>query len=173
MLILLDDDILIKNDSIFKPKFGELLGLTGKVILEFSSGMVICLNSLMIKKKVIRRRYRTGSKWSVTKDEYENDVYPNFCNGPGAAYTRTAAEKISQLGDITKSFVLEDVFVNGILRRKADIAIYFLQTIYVPNLSWQRDKVEFFQLEEKLRQEKEAYIKRKFHWDNRSIFERS
>ena len=98
----------------------------------------------MVKKEVIPRRYRTGSKWSVTKEDYENDIYQNFCNGPGTAHTRKTAEKIAKLSDSTRSFVLEDVFINGILQRKADIGIYFLQTIYVPKINLGRRKKSSF-----------------------------
>ena len=114
--------------------------------LELQSEMVICLNSAMVEKQVIRRRYRTGSKWSVTKAEYENYVYPNFCSGPGTAYTRRAAEKLLKTSELTRSFVLEDVYINGILRRKAKIELYHMLTVPVPSLSWQKVKIDYLEL---------------------------
>ena len=80
ILILLDDDILIRHLSFFERKFGKNLTKALKpIFIELSAEMVICLNSVMIEKEVIRKKYSKGSKWSVTKTEYENDIYPNFC----------------------------------------------------------------------------------------------
>ena len=56
--------------------------------LDFTDEMIVCLNWVFIDKYVPRR-----GKWRVTRDQYDVQKYPNFCNGAGIAFSRQGTDK--------------------------------------------------------------------------------
>ena len=109
-----------------------------KFHLDFVDEMIVCLNWVFIDKDVLRR-----GKWAVPRDQYDVEKYPNFCNGAGIAFSRQgtdkihfyhlyefvllaveAARKILIESSETEPFHLDDVYISGILRKKANISLY-------------------------------------------------
>ena len=124
--------------------------------------MIVCLNYAFADRKVQR-----AGKWAVTEQQYSEAKYPTYCNGAGIIFTRkgrekepsfdkskslqillnlsympkfwtrSAAEKILMESAKTRSFVIDDVFISGVLRRKTNISIYHNKAIFMGNVEWQ------------------------------------
>ncbi|KAJ2945395.1 hypothetical protein O0L34_g199 [Tuta absoluta] len=58
---------------------------------------------------------RTYSKWSVTREEYSDDFYPDYCNGPFIIYSADVARRLLTASRKARFFWIDDVFVTGIL----------------------------------------------------------
>ena len=87
-LILMDDDIVIRHPAIFKNNISTFQKFEKSITIFYNfsvleGDMVVCLNYAFINKDVLRR-----GKWKVTKDQYDVQKYPNFCNGAAIAFTR-------------------------------------------------------------------------------------
>ena len=119
-LILMDDDIVIRHPAIFNNNISkstfDFRFFKGSVL---RGDMIVCLNYAFIDKDVLR-----WGKWKVTAAQYNVRKYPNFCNGAGIAFTRQAAKKILMKSAETKPFHLDDVYISGILRRKANVPLF-------------------------------------------------
>ena len=66
---------------------------------------------------------RHGGKWRVTVDEYSDVIYPTYCRGFAQILSRGAAQRIWDVANSTKFFWVDDIFVTGVLRTKAKVAI--------------------------------------------------
>ena len=64
-----------------------------------------------------------NGKWGVSREEYNRTTYPAYCIGPAIGFTRQAAEVILKAAKVTKSYKIDDVFISGILRYKAQLPI--------------------------------------------------
>ncbi|KAI5634878.1 galactosyltransferase domain-containing protein [Phthorimaea operculella] len=60
---------------------------------------------------------RTYSKWSVTREEYRDDYYPDYCNGPFIIYSADVARRLLAASRKAAFFWIDDVFVSGILAK--------------------------------------------------------
>ena len=81
------------------------------------------LNSM----KVIRDR---NSKWFVQKSEYPADVYPSFVSGWGYLTTVEAIRSMLERSSPKEYFWIDDVFVTGTLRNRADVTILDMSSIF-------------------------------------------
>ena len=59
---------------------------------------------------------RTSSKWSISTNEYANDTFPSYCDGPAYMFTNDLSNKIFGQSLRQKLIYLEDVSV-GILAK--------------------------------------------------------
>ena len=62
-------------------------------------------------------------KWGVTREEYNAATYPAYCLGPAIGFTRSAAVSILETAKKTEFYKIDDVYISGILRYKAQIPI--------------------------------------------------
>ena len=64
------------------------------------------------EKMTVRRK---ASKWSLTKDEYKYDIYPDFVSGWAYAMDMKSAKKIVKLGleKFNGNLWIDDVWITG------------------------------------------------------------
>ena len=96
-------------------------------ILGARDDRITCLHNIKLAAPVLRE-----GKW---KTDYNADFYPNYCTGPGMAFSRSGAQEILDVSKYTKSFDLDDVYISGILRFKQGLPLYHFKAVYVPELS--------------------------------------
>lgn len=63
------------------------------------------------------------SKWYVTREEFADDHYPNYCLGYAVLYSADAVFKLYQAGQTLSFFWIEDVQITGRARVKANLTI--------------------------------------------------
>ena len=73
-------------------------------------------------------RSGSGTKWEVSKEEYAADTYPSYCLGSAHLLTADDARRIHEAALRTRFFWIDDVFVSGVLREAAGIAISNMKT---------------------------------------------
>ena len=67
----------------------------------------------------VRRR---ASKWSLSKEEFKGDTYPDFLSGWAYAMTMHTAKKILDVGlESDNKLWIDDVWITGMLRSEANI----------------------------------------------------
>uniref|UniRef100_A0A1B0GLG6 Hexosyltransferase n=1 Tax=Lutzomyia longipalpis TaxID=7200 RepID=A0A1B0GLG6_LUTLO len=74
-----------------------------------------------------------ASAWYVSPEEYPNETYPHYCSGCGIIYPQSILDRLQTAFKEIPFFWIDDVFVSGIARQKASVAIheidrYVLQT---------------------------------------------
>ncbi|KAL7643541.1 UNVERIFIED_CONTAM: hypothetical protein RMT77_005523 [Armadillidium vulgare] len=80
-------------------------------------------------QNVIIGRYRDVSKpfrsgrWGVSKKEYPDPFFPPFTLGPAYIISRNAVDKLLNVSNETPFLSLEDVFITGILARRAKVKL--------------------------------------------------
>ena len=126
----------IINDNRVNWFRGVFAKIDDDVLID-SSRFPATLKSLILKRNAFPKGFlcklntnstpsRTESdKWYVSEREFEPDLFPPYCDGP--AYFFRAKDVNSLLEEIepgeTRWIGLEDVFITGILRMNARIAI--------------------------------------------------
>lgn len=58
------------------------------------------------------------SRWHLSKEDYENDVYPDYCSGSGYILTPDLIEPMYEQSFKTKFFWIDDIYITGILAKK-------------------------------------------------------
>lgn len=84
-----------------------------------------------------------ANKWFVTKDEYLPDSYPPFVSGWLYVTTPSVASKlIDQANSYSKYFWIDDAFITGILREKADIQLIDIHEMYTTDFGFLKCCIE-------------------------------
>lgn len=65
-------------------------------------------------------------KWAVTKEEFPDSTYPDYCNGCFYVFNPSTAARLVNRAKTRKFFWIDDVFVTGFLRE--DLNITFVDT---------------------------------------------
>ena len=73
---------------------------------------------------------RSRSRYRVTPEDYSSELYPTFCRGCFEIFSRDAVRRIYDVARTTKLFWLDDVFVTGVLRDKANVSATHLYPHY-------------------------------------------
>lgn len=63
------------------------------------------------------------NKWHASFEDYPQEKYPPYCLGPFEIFTADAARRIYDAALVTKRFWIDDVYVTGVLRSKANVTI--------------------------------------------------
>ncbi|XP_076045724.1 beta-1,3-galactosyltransferase 5-like [Oratosquilla oratoria] len=58
------------------------------------------------------------SKWLVTEEQYPEEVYPGYCNGPAYAIHNCVVPALFSIADQENPFHIEDIYFTGILRQE-------------------------------------------------------
>ena len=61
------------------------------------------------------------SKWYTPKEDFDENVYPRYTSGTAYSMTLTAARRLYQASAQIPFFWLEDIYITGLCRRKADM----------------------------------------------------
>ncbi|KAK7501947.1 hypothetical protein BaRGS_00006699 [Batillaria attramentaria] len=73
----------------------------------------VCVNSTVVR--------HPGDKWFVSDLDYPGDTYPKYVFGGGYVMTRAAAKALVAASSSTDYLHLEDVYVTGVLARRAGV----------------------------------------------------
>ncbi|XP_055714481.1 acetylgalactosaminyl-O-glycosyl-glycoprotein beta-1,3-N-acetylglucosaminyltransferase-like isoform X1 [Phlebotomus papatasi] len=105
-VIKVDDDVFVNSPA--------LLGfLAGTPIRDIQ-----CTH--LLSNPVIRN---VNSPWYVSPEEFANATYPRYCSGCGIIYPRNVIGSLLRAVNRLKFFWIDDVFVSGIAREMAGVAI--------------------------------------------------
>lgn len=68
-------------------------------------------------------------KWYVSESEYPFSAFPVWCLGFGELMTRDVAETLLKMSRDVRGFWIDDVYVTGLLRLKAGLAVIAMTNI--------------------------------------------
>jgi len=122
-----DDDFLINLDKMVDSVTNVLNLTKWQVATNSTTDNQNYLNLLPIMcifvkgdgEKPIRKR---GWKWYVTYDEYKPSVYPPYCHGGMYIMSVPTASNLWNTSLTAPMLRLDDVWITGILRRRANIS---------------------------------------------------
>ena len=104
-----DDDMFVNIEYLLKVL--KLRNLTNTVI-----GMQIT------GARPIRNK---NSKWYTPSGLFNETVYPSYCSGTSYVISGDAVERLYNTTLVTPSFWLEDIYITGICRTKANVKIFY------------------------------------------------
>lgn len=119
-IIKIDDDIVY--DIYFLQNY--------LVDVEMENQNKLLAGFILKGSKVIRNQ---ANKWYVTKDEYEDDVYPDYLSGWLYITTQSAARSLVHASEYSKYFWIDDTFVTGVLAKRENIEFTRLNHWYSAN----------------------------------------
>ena len=97
-IIKMDDDIAVDL-----PK-----------IIEKSKTNLQTIGGWIHSKMNVRRR---NSKWSLNKNEFEQDTFPDFVSGWAYAMKMSIAQKIVSVAEMATNLWVDDVWITGIVKK--------------------------------------------------------
>lgn len=74
-------------------------------------------------KPLRKSLFRKDKKWMVSYEEYAKDHYPPYCAGFAHIMSPSAARRIFDAAKNSPLFWIDDVFITGMLRLKANVSI--------------------------------------------------
>ena len=66
---------------------------------------------------------RNSTKWQLTREEFEPDIFPEYCTGPLTICSLNESRSLLEAAKSVKFLWIEDVYTGGILREKAGISV--------------------------------------------------
>ncbi|XP_054713173.1 beta-1,3-galactosyltransferase 5-like [Uloborus diversus] len=117
-LLKMDDDIymdIYQFLDYIKLQFNQT-ALLNKIACYFQSNMPVVRDPV--------------SKWYITKEEYKEDKFENYCSGWAYLTTINVAGKLHQMAKITPYFWVDDVHVTGTLASKANVSLIRLNHLF-------------------------------------------
>lgn len=117
-IIKMDDDIVV--DLVSTLALVRTLNLPENLLAGYA----------LSNMKPIRLK---ANKWYVSFEEYEDPAYPTFLSGWLYVTNRRTATKLINCLEDEKYFWIDDLFITGILARKAKISHYSLNKYYATN----------------------------------------
>ena len=120
-LLKMDDDIGWNLDFLFNV-LNDLPVSSEAFVTGSCSGGVIAIR-------------RKNSKWYITSEEYPDKQYPAYCYGPSYLMSRKAISQLHSVITEVPFFWLEDVFLTGIVRTKANVDIHYLNIQFFCHIS--------------------------------------
>ncbi|XP_037514825.1 beta-1,3-galactosyltransferase 5 [Rhipicephalus sanguineus] len=122
VIVKMDDDVIV-NAFLLASYIKRRMAATKTRNLE----TIHCAIMPPVYLKPMRSK---KSKWFVTEEEYDNDIYPPFCSG--AAYLMKASV-LALLGKATGSvpfFWVDDVYATGLLRMAQNVTLVNITRMY-------------------------------------------
>lgn len=124
-------DLILKTDDDVFVNVYNILDFHTKNYFRLKSGYgIYCpLAKFENKFRLPERRSRLSRvtyyrKWTVTHDEYPAKFFPPHCDGMGYLMTPQSALKLYSISEKTHYFSVEDVYITGVLRRRAKLRIF-------------------------------------------------
>ncbi|XP_059608161.1 beta-1,3-galactosyltransferase 5-like [Phlebotomus argentipes] len=114
-LFKVDDDIYVNTPALIS------------FLMNAQQTALICLQ--FVGNPVLRD---VSSVWYVSHEDYPNDTYPVHCSGYGIIYPRETIERMEKAVHSLPFFWIDDVFVSGIAREKAQIAVQEIDQRVLP-----------------------------------------
>eukprot|EP00090_Calanus_glacialis_P000839 TRINITY_DN10592_c0_g1_i4.p1 TRINITY_DN10592_c0_g1~~TRINITY_DN10592_c0_g1_i4.p1 ORF type:complete len:341 (-),score=63.75 TRINITY_DN10592_c0_g1_i4:28-1050(-) len=119
-----DVEYIIKMDDDISVDFNGLLAVVNKNKPKKSKWM---MGMLQMKLPILRNKI---SKWAVTEEEFSGQFYPDFLSGWLYVSTPSAVRDILNLVEDEDMFWIDDVWVTGVLARKAEVELISLNMYY-------------------------------------------
>ena len=79
-------------------------------MIEKSGNSLETIGGWLHSKMNVRRR---NSKWSLSKVEFDQDIFPDFVSGWAYAMTMSSAKPIVSLAETASNLWVDDVWVTG------------------------------------------------------------
>ncbi|XP_021936070.1 beta-1,3-galactosyltransferase 1-like isoform X2 [Zootermopsis nevadensis] len=64
---------------------------------------------------------RIGDKWTVTREEFHDDIYPDYCSGTAILYSQDMVYALYKKAQRTRYFWVDDVHVTGTLAKNLNL----------------------------------------------------
>lgn len=103
-VLKLDDDVYVNIEDVLQ--FMKELRVYNR-----ERHMVLC--NIYVNGTVIRN----DSRWAVTKDEYENEIYTEYCQGAVVIFKQEALFRIYKYAQVMHYFWIDDVHITGTIAR--------------------------------------------------------
>lgn len=120
-VLKIDDDVIANTPKLINYLSNQLTEN------ENQQNMFYC--EPLYNTKVIRD---TDNKWHLTKKEFKNDNFPNYCAGTAYIFTGDLPKKLCQTTNYVKFIQLEDVYV-GLLAAKLNSKLINISKSYLYN----------------------------------------
>ena len=105
----IDDDTYVDLDELLNRHLGRLP----------DSDFVECSERTVVNGKV----WREG-RWAVSEEIYQNEKYPNYCNGPCYLMPKATSQQLLDVSRNTASDLqADDALITGVLRSKLEIPL--------------------------------------------------
>ncbi|PSN35141.1 hypothetical protein C0J52_26270 [Blattella germanica] len=75
---------------------------------------------------------RQGYKWTVSRTEFEPDVFPNYCSGTAILYSSDVAHMLYREAQKAPYFWVDDVHVTGVLAGKLNLSHFGVEGQILP-----------------------------------------
>ncbi|XP_026317300.1 uncharacterized protein LOC113228249 [Hyposmocoma kahamanoa] len=99
---------------------------TLRIFNEVDRELIACkFNSNLM---VHRSKY---NKWFVSRDEYEQDKYPQYCTGSFILYSQKIALRMVAASKTTQYIHVDDFYVTGLLANKLKVNITNIEHLYI------------------------------------------
>lgn len=115
-LLKVDDDVVLNTPRVLQSLTIEYQSYWQSKLNE-ENDLILC-NSMNSPQPVMRD---TTSKWYVSIEQYSEDAYPRYCSGYMIFYARNTVNKLYEAAQTLSYFWIDDVFVTGLAREKANI----------------------------------------------------
>ena len=119
-----DVKYIIKMDDDISVDFTGLLAVANKNKPKTSKWM---MGMLQMKLPILRNMI---SKGAVTEEEFSGQLYPDFLSGWCYVSTPSAVSNLLNLVEDEDMFWIDDVWVTGVLARKAEVELVSLNMFY-------------------------------------------
>ncbi|ELU01686.1 hypothetical protein CAPTEDRAFT_214885 [Capitella teleta] len=83
------------------------------------------LCALWLNMQVMR-----DDKWQVSTEEYPDEYYPPYCSGMTYLFSTDVAAKLYEASFFVRFFWVDDVYITGMLREKANVNFTSTGTVY-------------------------------------------
>lgn len=132
-VLKVDDDIFVNTFNLIN----HLRHLHARGVASRRS--ILCL--VWYRMQVVRN---PESKWYVTKDEYPDDHFSNYCSGSAYILTGDLLKAFYEKALQTKFFWIDDFYVTGLLPRQLDRVNYHnIGSLYALKQAEVRDKLVY------------------------------
>ena len=114
----IDDDVIVDHARLitfYKKMMSNYIGSDGKV--NFLKIPIVCVYSYQSKDIPSRD---PSSKWFVSSEKYSGKYWPVYCRGGLYTISRMATKKIFEASKFVKRLQMDDVWITGIMRKKAE-----------------------------------------------------
>ena len=117
-----DDDMIVNTFSLIR----HLKALSDHSISKENT--LFCL--VWIGMGVIRDK---NSKWYISQDEYQKDVYDPYCSGAAFLLTTDLVPRMYRISFYVKFFWVDDYYVSGRLAKAANATHHNFNSLYIIN----------------------------------------
>lgn len=119
-----------RNEKCPEPQFS--LSIDDDTFVDLDQLLQVHLNKLPTEEKFIECSERTvvhgkvwrEGRWAVSEDIYDQEIYPNYCNGPCYLMPKESSKLIwEKAQQAPTDLQADDAFITGVMRSNAEIPL--------------------------------------------------